>query len=85
MAKVPFYIKAGRVIAGIALVLGILRVLLGFAVATGVVVEPVPGYYLGTKTSGKAIDQGIYMILFGVVLGVLSEIGKSLAKKNKSR
>ena len=75
-----FYTKAARVIAVIAFALGVLSILLGLAVATGVVVEPEPGGYLGSKSSGQAIDRGIYYIVFAVVIGVLSEISQSISK-----
>jgi hypothetical protein len=83
MIKGMFYTKVARVVAAIAFVLGGLGVLMGFSVATGLTSEPTPGYYLGSKTSGQAIDRGIYYILFAIVVGVLSEISQSLSRTKR--
>ena len=42
-----FFTNIGRITAGIVFVLGLLRIAMGIAVATGAIVEPEPGYYLG--------------------------------------
>lgn len=74
----------GRIIAGLAFILGLLRLATGLAVATGAVVEPQPGAYLGTRTSGEVIDQGIYTMLFAIILGVATVISRSVSKSNKT-
>jgi hypothetical protein len=71
-----FFTKAARIIAIVAIVLGLLRVLVGNYVAFH---KPegrdlVQSRYLGSSTSGQAIDQGIYIILFAMALGTLAEI-----------
>ncbi len=73
------YTKTARVIAGLALLLGILSLVMGFTIATGIVVEPEQGRYLGNKTTGQMIDKGTYTIIFAVALGVLTEISQSLS------
>ena len=78
-----FYTKIGRGIAILAIIFGVLRVALGFAIATGVMIEPTPGRYLGTSSSGEAIDQGLYVVLFGIILGILTDISRSLAKRQE--
>jgi multisubunit Na+/H+ antiporter MnhB subunit len=83
MIKVPFYIKALRVLAPIIIFLGVWTLFLGFSVATGFIVEPEPGRYLGSKTSGQKIDQGIYLVFVGIVVGAISEIGNALFKNQK--
>jgi hypothetical protein len=57
---------------------------MGLTVATGLTPEPTPGYYLGSKTSGQAIDRGIYYILFAIAVGVLSEISQSLSRNERN-
>jgi len=69
--------------AGIAFVLGLLRIALGLAAATGTIVEPEPGHYLDASTSGEAIDQGIYYLLFAIILDVVTDISRSVAKGNQ--
>jgi hypothetical protein len=36
--------------------------------------------YLGSATSGEAIDHGLMVALFGIVLGILVTIGKSVTR-----
>ena len=78
-----FYTTLGRIAASLALALGLLRFAWGLAIATGTIVEPEPGRYLGTRTSGEVIDQGIYVVLFAIILGVITEISRSVAKDNQ--
>ena len=85
MNNSQFYTKFARVIAGIALILGIIGVVLGLVVATGVMVEPEPGHYLGSKTSGESIDRGIVYIFLAVTLGVLTEISQSLFNEHNTK
>jgi len=71
-----FFTKLARIIAILALAFGIARVSIGFYVAF---IEPkeareaAGARYIGSKSSGEAIDQGIYIILFAVALGKLAE------------
>ncbi|NKC15634.1 MAG: hypothetical protein GKR94_26590 [Gammaproteobacteria bacterium] len=76
-----FYIKATRVLAPLIILFGLLSLLMGLGVATGVIVEPEPGAYLGSKTSGEAIDKGIYKIITGIVIGTIAEIGNAVINK----
>jgi len=77
------YTKLGSLVAGIAFVLGILGIAMGIAVATGTIIEPEPGRYLGYHTSGEAIDRGIYKVFFAIALGVITEISRSIAKRDE--
>jgi hypothetical protein len=79
-----FYIKAIRILAPIIIIFGVISLLMGLGVATGFIVEPEPGRYLGSKTSGQAIDQGIYRIIAGIVIGAIAEIGNAIIKKSES-
>ena len=74
------YIKASRVLAPIIIIFGVISLLMGLGVASGVIVEPEPGRYLGSRTSGQAIDQGIYRIVAGIVIGAIAEIGNAIIK-----
>lgn len=76
------FTKLGRIAAVLVFIFGLLSLLMGLGVATGIIVEPEPGHYLGSRTSGEAIDQGIYRILFAIALGILTEISQSIAGKN---
>ncbi len=78
------FTKLGLFIAWLAFCFGVLRVGMGFLGAVGAD----DGYafaqrYLATNTTGEAINQGTYMVIFAVVLGILIEISKSLAARPK--
>ena len=73
-----FFTKAGRVIAWLALIFGVARIALGLVVAQSG--DPsLASRYLGSGTSGQAIDQGLYVLIFGIIVGVLTDISRSLA------
>jgi hypothetical protein len=78
-----FFSKSARILAILAIAFGLLRVLIGFGVAN---IEPTEerefarARYIGSKSPGQAIDQGIYTILFAIALGTLAEISFSMRK-----
>ena len=73
----------GTWVSRIALALGAIRLSLGFFVAfvfdTHESMIAASKRYLGTSTSGEAIDQGIKVLIVGLVIGLLVKI----AKKNQ--
>lgn len=71
-----------RLLAIIALVFGLSRILLGLAIATELVgrYEVALARYTTAPSSGQVIDRGIYIILFAIGLGTLAEISFSLRK-----
>lgn len=74
----------GNVVAWLALILGVMRAGLGVFVAMGddaQIRASMAARYLGSSTSGEAINQGLMVALFGLVLGVLVNIGRSLARR----
>jgi hypothetical protein len=76
----------GNFIARLAMIFGGLRVAMGFIVAS--VDDPASraaaaSRYLGSATGGEAIDQGIMTFLFGLVLGILVKIGRSLEQRQE--
>ena len=79
------YTKIASFIAGLALILGILNILMGVFIITSDMSAVDAVRYLGTKTTGELIDRSIYTVLFAVTLGVLSEISKSLSIKNSEK
>ena len=69
--------QSGPILAIAAIVFGLLRIVMGFSIATiepADVKEAARARYLGSSTTGQAIDRGIYTILFAVALGTLAEI-----------
>lgn len=75
------FTRLGTIIAYVGLGLGILRVAMGFFIAT--VFNDADSYvaaskrYLGSASTGEAIDSGVFYIVVSVALGVVCEISKS--------
>ena len=76
-----------RVIAGIGLILGILRVLMGVSIAKGWLGLSVDdlGQYTSLATTGAVINQGMYVTLAAIALGTLAEIGLAVRKSNRGQ
>jgi hypothetical protein len=71
-------IGPGQVIAWLAVVVGGGRIITGFSLAGSG--DPASiARYLGSDTTGEAIDQGLMLVVFGVALGILTEISKAAA------
>jgi hypothetical protein len=71
----------GRIVALIALVGGILHVVIGVFIATEIL-EPYQAvlgqYYPPARSSSVIIDRGLYVVLFSIALGVMTEISYAL-------
>lgn len=75
-----FFTKVGGIVAWLAFALGALRALMGFTVAFWGN-DAMAAEFFGRRTTGQVIDQGIYAMLFGIGLGILTEISRSVAPK----
>jgi hypothetical protein len=70
------YTHLGRIVAVLALIFGILEIVFGVMSATGTMVLlhfPSRAPY---SPGGQVID-GIYIVLFAIALGILTEISRS--------
>ncbi|TGS84867.1 hypothetical protein EN817_22430 [Mesorhizobium sp. M3A.F.Ca.ET.174.01.1.1] len=69
---------SARIVSVLALVLGVLQLVLVFALAD----EP-DGWadYLGRASPAAVFERGIYAILLSIALGTLSEISLSLRRR----
>jgi hypothetical protein len=76
--------KLAQLLAIAGFVLGLSQILLGIAVATEFFgpYEVFQPRYLGSRSSGEAINWGGYAILLAVALGTLAEISFSLRKRS---
>ncbi len=74
-----FFTKLGHSAAGLIFFWGFVQIAMGFAVATGVLIEPEPGRYLA-GTSGEAIEGGFYYVFIAIILGVITEISRAVFK-----
>ena len=78
------FTKLGRILAVLAIAFGVLRIVMAITVLS----SEDPGSaarYLGSKTTGQAIDQGLYTIVFGILVGVMTDISRSVAKLRPSQ
>ena len=76
------FTKAGRVIAWLLVIVGGLRIAMGFAVAF-MGDQALAPRYLATSTTGEAINRGMLLFLIGVSLGMVAEISRSVAAKSE--
>lgn len=77
------FLRLGSIIASLALMFGTFKIGLGFFVGSVDDAEARAGMaarYLGSASSGEAIDQGVTVFVFGVILGILVEIGRSVSR-----
>lgn len=76
------FVRLGTAIAWALLLLGALRLALGLFVAVGTADMEMnaraSARYLGSATSGEAINEALFYIALGVTMGLLTEISKSL-------
>ena len=79
-----FFSHGARVIAILGVLLGILRVLMGLAIANGWggLSPDDLALYTTKATTGEIIDQGVYVFLAALALGTLAEIGLAIRKIN---
>jgi hypothetical protein len=87
-SQTMFFTRLGYVVVGLALIAGIWNVAGGLMIATGVIgphEEALARIFPSASTSGEVIDKGIYRIIFGIVLGILTEISSALRAQSKSR
>lgn len=71
------FTKLGRILAVLAILFGILRITMAVSVLLSENPVGAASAFLG-KTTGQALDQGIYTIVFGILVGVLTDISRSL-------
>ena len=76
-----FFTSAGRFIAWLAIMFGAARIALAlFVIQMG---DPdLVSRYIGSGATGQAIDQGLYILIFGIVIGVLTDISRSVRDPN---
>jgi hypothetical protein len=74
------FLWVGNVVAWLALIVGVLRAVMGVFVVWNPDSPWMAKRYLGSATSGEAINHGLMVALFGIVLGILVTIGKSVTR-----
>ena len=71
-----FFTYLGRIAAILALAFGVFQIAIGFMVAQD---PSLAGRYT-PYSSGETIDKGFVTILFGIAMGVITDISRSLSK-----
>ncbi|MBX3579772.1 MAG: hypothetical protein KF723_21420 [Rhizobiaceae bacterium] len=59
---------------------GALRIAMGLAIALSEDSRALAANYLGSKTTGEVINGGLEMLVFGIALGILTEISRAVRK-----
>ena len=76
------FTKLGRGLAILALILGLFTIFLGVFVAS--MDDPVQRAAVtaryGIGSVGKQINSGLYTVVFGIALGVVTDISRSLTR-----
>jgi len=75
-----------RLVAILALLLGVLTALLGLGIAAGYIgpyEAAMARFARWASSSGQVVDSGLYTILLAIGLGTLAEIGLSVRKRAK--
>ncbi len=75
------FTRMGRIVAFGAIALGLLRIVTTFYVLQFDDPAAAARDYLGSHKTGYYMDQGIYSVLFGIVVGILTDISRSLSSK----
>ena len=73
----------GRAAATLMLLFAIFRIAAGLTVAMSDNPAALAARYLGSSTSGQAIDGGIELIFYALVLGTITEISRNMAAAKK--
>ncbi len=75
-----------RIVALLALVVGVAQFALGFSIASGWVgpYEQALARFTTQSSSGAVIDLGVRLIAFALALGTLAEIGLAVRKAAKA-
>ncbi|MHA7777809.1 hypothetical protein [Roseibium sp. M-1] len=58
-----------------------MQVALAAGVSMGLIIEPHPGFFLGTHTREQAIDSGLMKIMAAVAFGIITEISRSVERR----
>lgn len=75
-----FFTKLGMGVAWLAFIVGALRLGIAFEAGRHDNYAELARRYFGSKTLGEVIDQSFLVMLFGIALGVVAEISRSLNK-----
>lgn len=77
-----FFTRAGQIVAWLAFIFGVSLALMGLSLRLNgdeaLIVQT-----LGRRTTGSTIDKGVYLAVFGIVVGILTDISRSVAGQDR--
>jgi len=76
-----FFTTAARILAYLCIAFGIVSVIAGYGYATGAITPFTDPSVL--NKAGSMIDNGLYAIAFGLIVGVLTDISRSVHKQSQ--
>ena len=71
----------GRIVTVLLLLAAVVKIVAAFMIINGNIPQPEASNILYEATTGKAIDRGIELIYFALILGVLTDISAKIQKK----
>lgn len=74
------FTRLGQVLAIVSILLGMALITMGVSL----IGNPDAALYLGSDTTGDKIDKGTILIVFGIIIGVLTDISRSAAANRSS-
>lgn len=78
------FVRLGQIAAWLTLALGAIRTGMGVFVAIqddAQVRAAMTARYFSRASSGEAIDQGVWMMGFAIILGILAHIARSVDRR----
>jgi hypothetical protein len=76
-----FFTAVGRVVAFLLAFGAVFRITLAVLIASGVLPPEAQQRYLGSHSPGEVIDRATYVLAFSIILGVLTEISRTLRNR----
>lgn len=75
------FTKLCRILAFLVVGFGLIRLGMGVYLATTFEAGADLSPFIGRRTTGQVIDQGLYAILAGIVLGTLADISRAVQSR----
>lgn len=84
--EAALFSNIARILATLALILGLFQLAIGIAIASGTIgpYEQALARYTSASSSGEVIDRATLVIVFAVALGTLAEIGRAIRKLSEN-
>jgi hypothetical protein len=78
------FTKLCRIVAFLVVGFGLMRLGMGILLATTYEPGTDLSLFIGRRTTGQVIDQGVYAIVAGIVLGTLTDISRAVQSSKQA-